>query len=507
MVYQVCVPLSPPLIDKQMLILLATGTRTKTWQEVMADPNNLFDHVLPLIDYPIVDEEIDDLAVTNFAKEPEMYDRVHACLASHLTRKADKQSPGSEVFDTHAVEVISGLKPDMSITTKSHASANVFNLIAVVELKVGPLSKDSFGQLYNYLKGIKQAQPNRRIIIGLLSNLVENQFLVLECYSGQRTRCICYQSVALHIAISYLSEVVISNPQYHPQASVFAADLGPLKGQLGNPAFSVLGVFDVPENITMAPFRKHRWVNQSFKRPHGIVQMVVKRTTPAVWGMTCPSRAPRSVRNEIDILRRIQDTKKTNDLACKNLPTMIYHTNDLNEFGMLPRGHPILVSDGGMDWKKVLIDVLDALKWLHDRHIVHRDVRLDNIVWDITHAVLIDFGTAIDISAKQTPVDYHGGYVCCPPDVIGKFNNLYVPAPSDDCLSVVLLVNSVLFPARWETFRSVELEKPGSPETHDLGNFWKKLQTSVVWKPFFDAACRADYSGLKGMVELFVYMR
>lgn len=395
----------------------------------------------------------------------------------------------------------------MSISTKSHSSPNVSNLIAVVELTVGLLSKDLFEQLYNSLNAMKQAQPNRRIIIGLLSNLVENQFLVLECYSSRRTRCVCYQSVPFDIAISYLSEVVISNPQYHPQASVFATDLGPLKGQLGNPAFSVLGVFDVPEGISMAPFKKHRWVNPSFKRPYGDVQMVVKRTTPAVYGMTCPSREPRSVRSEIDILKRIQDTKKTTDLAWKNLPTIIYHTDDLHEFGMLPRGHPILVSDGGMDWKKVLNDVVDALQWLHDNHIVHRDVRLDNIVWDVTHAVLIDFGTAIDIRAKPTAVEYHGGYVCCPPDVIGKFTNAYVPAPSDDCFAVVLLVNSILFPARWETFQAVELESPCSLETRDLGNFWKKLQTSVIWKPFYDAACCADYSGLKGMVELLVYVR
>lgn len=473
----------------------------------MADPNNLFDQVLPLIDYLIVDDEIEDLQETVFAREQEMYDRVRACLAAHLTTKADKQHPGSQVFDTHSLEVISGLKPDMSIVTRSHSSPTDVGMIAVVELKVGSLDKDSFGQLYNYLKGIKLAQPNRRIIIGLLSNLVENQFLVLECYSGQRTRCVCYQSVTLGVAISYLREVVISNPQYHPQASVFASDLGPLKGRLGNPAFSVLAVFDIPECITTTAFKKPRWVDQSFKLPHGIVQMVVKRTTPAVYGMTCPSRAPRSVRNEINFLRRIHDMKKDSDLGWKNLPRMIYHTNDLNEFGMLPRGHPILVSDGGMDWGKVVIDVLDALKWLHDHHIVHRDVRLDNIIWDVTHAVLIDLGTAIDISGKRTPIEYHGGYVCCPPSVIGKFDNLYLPAPADDCLSVVLLVNSVLFPARWETFRSVELEKPGSPETRDLGEFWNRLRRSAIWKPFFDAACEADHDKLKEMVELFVYMR
>lgn len=91
-VYPVCVPAPPPLTDESMLIVLATGTDTKTWQEVMADPLSLF-QVLPLIDCPIIDEEIDDLAVTDFVKEPEMYERVHACLAAHLTRNADKQSP------------------------------------------------------------------------------------------------------------------------------------------------------------------------------------------------------------------------------------------------------------------------------------------------------------------------------------------------------------------------------------------------------------------------------
>lgn len=74
--------------------------------------------------------------------------------------------------------------------------------------------------------------------------------------------------------------------------------------------------------------------------------------------------------------------------------------------------------------------------------------------------------------------------------MIGKFNNPYLPTPADDCLSVVILVNSVLFPARWETFRSVGLGRAGSPETHDLENSWRKLEKPMTWKQFLMLAER-----------------
>lgn len=460
---------------------------------------------LPLMQNVISNEEVDNLALTKYAREPGMYKVVQKCLHEQLQTAMNDDHPGSQVFDTHHKDLIAGLKPDMSIVTRSCTTATAGGLIAVVELKAGVLSKDAFGQLYDYLKGIQTLQPNRRRIVGLLSNLRENQFVMLDNTSNRRTRCFRYKSVSLQIALTYLRDVIIPNSMCHPPASVFVPALGSMEAQLGNPAFSIVGVFKIPPGIKTPEFEEGRWVNPNLEIPYG-AEMVVKRTTPGVHGTVHLSRAPRTVTNEIEILLKISGKPRDEGLdGWKYLPSFLYHTLDYQEFGMLPRCMPLHASDSHSDWAKVLCDVLDALKWLHSHKIIHRDVRLDNIVWDVDHAVLIDLGTAVDTSCGDT-VDFNGGYVCCPPKILGNLQAVYQPTPADDCLAVVLLVNTILFPSRWEYFQSDKLEMAGSPETRELEKFWASMATSVIWGPFFHAGSAADYDGLKRMDQFFVHM-
>lgn len=475
----------------------------------MDDDYNRMEELLPRLDNVVCNSEVSKLAATKYKKEPAMYNRVQKCFQKCLTTPEDEEHPGAQVIDTHAIQVIQGLKPDMSIVGATRTLATASGIIAAVELKVGSLTSDSFGQLYTYLKGIQHAQPSRRIVIGLLSNLSENQFLTLERSPGYRTRCLRYQSVRLEVALTFLRDVVILSPLYHPPTSLFSPDLDQLVKLMGNPIFSTVGQFRIPASISRPKFRERRWVDPNFKPRSGGILMVVKRTTPGVYAMSFKSRAPRSVKNEINILRRILEHKADEDdmPAGGRLPRILFNANNFQEFGILPLGHPIHPSNGKTDWGKVVVDVLDALKWLHDRQIIHRDVRLDNIIWDTDHAVLIDLGAAVDMSKNDgSPVSYTGGYVCCPPGIIGHFDDSYVPRPADDCLAVVLLVNTILFPSRWENFRSGELEKPGSHETRILGKFWKTLETTEIWRRFFVAACAANHDGLKDMVEFFVYL-
>lgn len=471
----------------------------------MLDRNNSLDEDLPRIHDIISDKKVDDLAATTFTREPEMYKRVQKCFHAQLKSTMNDNHPGSQVFDTHNTEVIMGFKPDISVVTESRTTPSADGLIAIVELKVGKLSKEAFGQLYDYLKGIQTLHPNRRFIIGLLSNLMENQFVMLV-NSNRRTRCLRYKSVGLQVALTYLRDVVIADSMYHPPSSVFVPALGQMEGQLGNPAFSIVGVFKVHRRMKSPKFREGRWVNSSFKFPYGS-QMVVKRTTPGVHGTAYLSRAPRTVENEIDILLNIAGKPRDPVMeGWKYLPSILYHTLDYQEFGILPRGVPLHASDGHTNWQKVLSDVLDALMWLHSHNIIHRDVRLDNIIWNVDHAVLIDLGTAVDTS-DGTLVNFNGGYVCCPPKLLGDMQCIYLPTPADDCLSVVLLVNSILFPSRWDSFRSEKLEMAGSPETMQMEKFWARMQTSQIWEPFFDAASRAYYGGLRRMDQFFVHMQ
>lgn len=487
------------------MLLLATGTRTQTWEAVLIDRNNSMDNELPFVENLISDDELNNLAVTKYVKESGMYTRIRECFNNHLKTPMSDDHPGSQVFDTHHSELISGLKPDMSIVTASRTTATASCLIAVVELKAGKLTKDAFGQLYDYLKGIQKLQPNRRLIVGLLSNLEENRFVMLDTGPSRRTRCIRYNSVSLRIAMTYLRDVIITDSICHPPASVFVPSLGPMEEQLGNPAFSILGVFKIPARIKTTEFREGRWVIPWDEIPDGD-QMVVKRTTPGVHGSIYQSRAPRTVVNEIEILLKIRVHTKNEELTRRNiLPDILYHTLDYQEFGIVPRGTPIHASDGHTNWAKVLVDVLDALRWLHNHQIIHRDVRIDNIIWVVDHAVLIDLGTAVDMSSGDM-VNFNGGYICCPPRLLGDLSGIYEPIPADDCLAVVMLVNTILFPSRWECFQSAELEKPGSPETRNMEKFWKSMATSAIWGPFYEAGRNAKYDILRMMDQFFVHM-
>lgn len=151
-----------------------------------------------------------------------MYQRVQNCLAERLDTPKTDMHPGSLVCDSHLIEVIGPLKPDISLVTAAGSIPNV-------DLKAGKLNKESFGQLYDYLRGIKAAQPNRHIMIGLLSYLKENHFLVLECSQNSPTRCIHYQSVTHAVALKYLRDAVNPNSVNHPPRSVFTPDLGRLE--------------------------------------------------------------------------------------------------------------------------------------------------------------------------------------------------------------------------------------------------------------------------------------
>lgn len=184
------------------------------------------DRDLPLMQNLISNEVVDDLARTTYAKEPAMYKRVQKCLHEQLETAMTDSHPGSQVCDTHHRDLILGFKPDISIVTKSCTTATASGLIAVVELKPGKLTKDAFGQLYDYLNGIQKRQPTGLLIVGLLSNLPENQFVVLENSSGRRTRCLHYKSLSIQIALTYLRDVIIPNSMCHPPASVFVPALG-----------------------------------------------------------------------------------------------------------------------------------------------------------------------------------------------------------------------------------------------------------------------------------------
>lgn len=94
--------------------------------------------------------------------------------------------------------------------------------------------------------------------------------------------------------------------------------------------------------------------------------MVVKRSVPAMHNYKA-----RFVQGEIEILRIINDFG-----GHGNLPQILYNCLDMQELAMTPFGAALQPGNSAIaHWNTVLTDVLGVLKWLHDNHIIHRDVR------------------------------------------------------------------------------------------------------------------------------------
>lgn len=288
-------------------------------------------------------------------------------------------------------------------------------MIGVFELKDGPLYENAHGQVYDYLKLIEHKQLERTHFVGI-SNIEENIVMTLtrEGPNG-RFQCRTYKTMPLQYILAYLRELILSHPEYLPPRPKFPIGLGTMQHRLGNPVFSVVAVFTVPRAYNNRSFKAGKWMNPKTAAIEGPI--VVKRSVPATYKYVV-----RHIANEITILRKINNLG-----GHRNLPQIVYNYVDMQELAITPFGAPLNPESIPIaDWYPALNDALNALKWLHDNHIIHRDVRWYNIIWEKDHAVLIDLGASVKLTSPHMSLkNYKGGNICCPPRLIGEFEHEY----------------------------------------------------------------------------------
>lgn len=481
--------------------VIVSVNRNETWTKVLEDKLTTRDVTFPMVpvDSCIPEDKFKDLVDFKYADEAAMYPNIFHCLKEHLTTERTNTYPGSMVWPTYPKKSLEGRSPDFTITIQGVASVDEASVIGIWEVKHRSLSKDSYGQLYDYLRLLSKRQPHRQSFVGVLSNLKENVVVILQMEHGMRPKTIIYKTHSLSLVLAYLRTFILPDVSYHPPAPAFPIELGIMQKRLGNPELSVVGAFIIPKDLENERFCCGKEIMTGAQGGDGKIQMVVKRTLPATG-----TRGERSVKNEIEILRQLLG----ND-GHPNLPKMLYNTMDMRELAITPHGYPIKPRDRSMKWSQILTDVLAALQWLHGKHIIHRDVRWDNIIWDANHAVLIDLGAAIEfdpVSTSEEEVLYEGGYICCPRELIGRLDEPYFPRPADDCFAFVQLVNMLVWPERWEGHRSPDVAKEGSSLARMLKEFWKKMAKSTIWGEYVRAAEGADYEKLGGIVGFCVYI-
>lgn len=486
--------------------LPASVSFTETWDRVYKEDTANHNLVLPLPPHQVTEAAVASVLNQDYGTEAETYPPLIKCLRKHLQKGRTKSSVGAKVWETHGkgFENLEGRKPDFSITTGGLRMFDRYSIIAIWEAKAykNDLNKDGLGQLYSYLKLLSVTQPDRLKFVGVLSNLRQNQVVTLTKVPAKTKDtaptfiCKSYRPIELGAVITYLRDSILPDPEFHPQVTPFSYDLGEITRRLGNPAFNLVAAFEVPKRFTRA-FNKGRWINPSVKGCSSTFEtMVVKRSLPEI-----NDRAERPVASEIEILRYIHDEN-----GHPNLPEIIFHDNlNHNEFGMRPFGAPIKPGVGTMRWDIIITDVLNALEWLHKRHIIHRDVRWDNVIWDTNHAVLIDLGASVQLTDDDTTYGYSGGYICCPRRLIGNMQEKYLPRPADDCLAFVQMFNMLLWPGPWQGVASPKVAEPNSYEAQKLEAFWMKLETSPQWKPYVKAAERTHYKTLAKLRDWCMY--
>ena len=317
--------------------------------------------------------------------------------------------------------------------------------------------------------------------------------------------------------------MLVESSGHNPPKQPFSDHVGKLLEVLGAPRRAALGIFPSPP--------AYKAVKQTV--PRGELMAVKVALQPGDQGH--------------DTEARILKSFAMNDAMPFSVPLLVHDSPGYGEIGVMPVGQPFCMRrlHTQEDTRRCLKDVLSALSWIHSRGIVHRDVRLDNVILvpphslpaggttyrapfsDRPRAVLIDFDRATELD-KETR--FQGGYVCCPPRLLDSIaealdaqppaldlltiaddltpsaalfrdarlreekekyslgSRAYQPQKSDDFLSFVLMVLTLLVPHCFETFDYSKVEMAKNEEFKRLRALWRELRSSGIWGPVVKAA-------------------
>ncbi|KAF8248565.1 hypothetical protein K440DRAFT_642153 [Wilcoxina mikolae CBS 423.85] len=410
-----------------------SSTRAMMWKDLL-EKNRVVQRQPPVFSIPnIVASNQDQLTALEsiafskeFSKEDSMYTSVQKCLDPIFQDFHDYS-----VVDTHNKRKILRGMPDLGIF---RGQVSPVNLCAFVELK----TKDSFsdenhGQALDYLIQMHRYQPGRKFMIGMISSISNNSIIILT-YVASHQRSISspdaerrdyIPQITLHTHLKFSQAIsilyrYIERAEYKPPNLKFSEDIGTLERVLGYPRRAMVGVFPAPE-LAKKEF------------PHRGEVMAVKVSI----------RGDRDAfEKEIKVLRRIAEVDPVTAVpSC--LPQLVHDNPSRLEFGIMPVGEPLGMSRIAthQDARDCMGDVLDALQWIHERGIVHRDLRADNLIIvsplaevrlakksgygksgfkefsGRSKVVLIDFDRATSLGEK---VIFEGGYICCPPSLLDE---------------------------------------------------------------------------------------
>lgn len=171
--------------------------------------------------------------------------------------------------------------------------------------------------------------------------------------------------------------------------------------------------------------------------------MAVKTLVRTVGAARQPD--PEAIRHEITIPYNFMQS------ISPSCPQLVYLEPNGRAFRVVAVGKPInqrVITDQ-QTLRKLLLDVLTCVAWLHDNGILHRDIRSSQL-----NAVsrIIDFGVAttppppLPGQTEYPEQEYRAGYICCPRELICQIRKHYIPRRAQELDAWVLLLSWCGFP-------------------------------------------------------------
>jgi protein kinase-like protein len=363
--------------------------------------------------------------------------------------------------------------------------------------------------MLDYFNTVHEKQPYRSSFIGILSNY-SSSWVYIATFDEKGPKIEEYPCSSLADAIIFANTL---------SASQLRATIPSLDTAL-DPKFSVLAL------------GKHYFL-LSVKKRVTVLDNTVPRSMPTRqtvkitprWFPPVQHRKQKnqfvlkiahdsqSLDNEIKVLEKLCDAN------CLHIPELVWtRGSGDSELGILPIGEPVLPGEPAAVSRKIVRGMIDGLRYLHSRGIIHRDIRLSNLILkrgqNDVNVVIIDYETAFDSEQNRSTgnlndseVNYSGGYLCWPRRLLQSREQSYIPEPADDLFACILVVLHLLFPRRFDDINAGNIRAGGNqPETLRVLQMWRDIESSKIWGQFYEAARDENYDGLLEISEVFSHV-
>ena len=424
---------------------------------------------------------LSDIANSHVGKESELQTLVMEKLAKFVVNPSER-----ELVDTSTDTYLVGHKPDLSLK-KTVDSLSPITVQAIGKLKLGKNSFNNshFGEALLFLRLLLESQPWRESATCLLMDEAEVATLRMKrsfeqtVHDGAKCFVSSYEKLTSDRAV-YLIDDFLNETEF-------------IESQ-------------VPQTFMLDGKTK------AYDRRFNTVQVLATSSNGAVYRCQFEDESANVVKLIYD------ENSYTNEKVITqnngDVTLLLKGFNDEKQALLYPFLGDSLAMEKLLINRKHFAGLVDQVKKLHDRGILHRDIRPSNIVSEVVIADseqngtlrLIDFGLAVVVDDGSNT--YYSTYVGSPmyspqEHLLNPFGELLY-GPSTDLESLVKTWASVMlsFPAKQKLIidGQIDLYDIGDVENgfQKLAQGWSELfESFTVLGRAFESATRQNYEELK----------